>query len=143
VKPPFSDTETAHWSRDPSKLMAELGSGDRGLPSAEAAERLRRHGANSVEEQRPVTALRLLLRQFESPLVLILVFGALISMVLRDWVEASIILAIVLGSTLLGFAQEHRASAAVAARIASISACAVGSRSASVRLPARAIVSPS
>jgi Mg2+-importing ATPase len=95
--------------------MAELGSGDRGLPSAEAAERLRRHGANSVDEQRTVTALRLLLRQFESPLVLILVFGAVISMVVRDWVDASIILAIVLGSTLLGFAQEYRAGAAVAA----------------------------
>jgi Mg2+-importing ATPase len=95
--------------------MAGMGSSDRGLAAAEAAQRLRRYGPNSVEEQRPVTALRLLLRQFESPLVLILVFGALISMVLRDWVEASIILAIVLGSTLLGFAQEYRASAAVAA----------------------------
>jgi Mg2+-importing ATPase len=113
VKSPFSDT--AYWSRDPSELMAEMGSGDRGLTAAGAAQRLRQHGANAVEEQRRVTALRLLLRQFESPLVLILVFGALISMVLRDWVEASIILAIVLGSTLLGFAQEYRASAAVTA----------------------------
>jgi Mg2+-importing ATPase len=95
--------------------MVEMGTSARGLPSAEAADRLRRYGANSVEEQRRVTALRLLLRQFESPLVLILVFGASISMVLRDWVDASIILAIVLGSTLLGFAQEYRASAAVAA----------------------------
>jgi Mg2+-importing ATPase len=68
-----------------------------------------------MEDQPRLTALRLLLRQFESPLVLILVFGAVISMVLRDWVEASIILAIVLGSTVLGFAQEYRASAAVAA----------------------------
>ena len=41
-------------------------------------------------------------------------FGALISLVLRDWVEAAIILAIVAGSALLGFAQEFRASRAVA-----------------------------
>ena len=92
-----------------------MGSGDRGLAAAEAAQRLRQHGANTVEDQPRVTALRLLARQFESPLVLILVFGAVISMFLRDWVDASIILAIVLGSTLLGFAQEYHAGTAVAA----------------------------
>jgi Mg2+-importing ATPase len=105
----------AYWSRDTSELMSGLRASARGLASADAVERLRRYGANSVKDQPRITALRLLLRQFESPLVLILVFGAAISMVLKDWVEASIILAIVLGSTLLGFAQEYRASAAVAA----------------------------
>ena len=56
-----------------------------------------------------------LLRQFASPLVLILLFGAAVSMALRDWVNATIILAIVLGSALLGFLQEHRANRALAA----------------------------
>ncbi len=107
--------ETHYWSRDPSELMADLGTGAGGLSAAAAAEQLRRHGPNTVAGERRITAPRLLLRQFESPLVLILVFGALVSMMLRDWVDASIILAIVLGSTLLGFAQEYRASAAVAA----------------------------
>jgi Mg2+-importing ATPase len=112
----YSMPETpSYWSRDPSDLVSGLGSGSRGLASAEAAQRLRRHGTNTVEDQPRITALRLLLRQFESPLVLILVFGAVISMVLRDWVEAAIILAIVLGSTALGFAQEYRANTAVAA----------------------------
>jgi Mg2+-importing ATPase len=55
----------------------------------------------------------LLLRQFQSPLVLILAFAAAISLVLQQWVDAAIILAIVLGSSLLGFLQEYRASTAV------------------------------
>jgi Mg2+-importing ATPase len=55
-----------------------------------------------MEDARRLTALRLLLRQFESPLVLILVFGAVVSLALRQWVDAGIILTIVLGSTLLG-----------------------------------------
>ena len=58
--------------------------------------------------------MKLLARQFSSPLVLILVAGALLSAALRQWLDASIILAIVLGSAALGFWQEHRASAAVA-----------------------------
>jgi P-type Mg2+ transporter len=35
--------------------------------------------------------------------VLILIFGAAVSLALREWTDAGIILAIVLGSTLLGF----------------------------------------
>jgi Mg2+-importing ATPase len=106
--------EDAYWSRDAPSLFAALDTGGEGLSSAEAAERLARHGPNVVEEQREVTAFRLLLHQFASPLVLILVFGATISLFVRDWVDAAIILVIVLGSTLLGFTQEYRAGAAVA-----------------------------
>ena len=54
-----------------------------------------------------------MLRQVGSPLVLILLFGAAISLFLREWVDAGIILAVVLGSTLLGFYQEYRAATAV------------------------------
>jgi Mg2+-importing ATPase len=58
--------------------------------------------------------MKLLARQFSSPLVLILLAGALLSLVTRQWLDASIILAIVLGSAALGFWQERRASVAVA-----------------------------
>jgi magnesium-transporting ATPase (P-type) len=43
----------------------------------------------------------------------ILIFAAAVSLGLSEWVDAAIILAIVIGSTLLGFYQEYRASAAV------------------------------
>jgi Mg2+-importing ATPase len=86
-----------------------------GLSSAAAAEALRRYGPNAVEEGERVTALRLFARQLASPLVLILVFGAAISLALQDWFNSSIILAIVLGSALLGFFQEYRANRALAA----------------------------
>ncbi len=109
------DPHIAYWSQDAAQLMAELGSGPGGLSSAVAADRLRRRSALAIEAQGQQVAAGLLLRQFESPLVLILVFGAAISLIVRDWVDAAIILAIVLGSALLGFAQEYRASNAVAA----------------------------
>jgi Mg2+-importing ATPase len=103
-------TDIPYWSRDVAELSATLGSGSGGLSSEKAAEQLRQVGPNSVEDARRLSALRLLLRQFESPLVLILIFGAAISLALRQWVDAGIILTIVLGSTLLGFYQEYRAS---------------------------------
>src|SRR5882762_275837 len=107
------ETEAPYWSRDVVELGAALKSDLRGLSGESAAERLRVVGPNSVEDAGRLSAFRLLLRQFESPLVLILIFGAAISLVLREWTDAGIILAIVLGSTLLGFYQEYRASAAV------------------------------
>jgi P-type Mg2+ transporter len=106
--------DTPYWSQDAAAISAALGSGPGGLSSATAAVKLRQVGPNSVEEASHLSALRLLVRQFESPLVLILIFAAAVSLVLQQWVDSAIILAIVLGSTLLGFFQEYRASAAVA-----------------------------
>ena len=105
--------DTAYWSQDGAVLAATLQSGPGGLSAARAAASLAANGPNSVDDAQKASALRLLLRQFESPLALILVFAALLSFVLRQWVDASIILAIVLGSSLLSFTQEYRASAAV------------------------------
>jgi Mg2+-importing ATPase len=103
------------WSRPAADLATALGSGEDGLTSARAATVLAARGPNSVEDARPLTALRLLLSQFESPLVLILAFAAAVSLALQQWIDAAIILAIVAVSALLGFSQEHRASRAVAA----------------------------
>ena len=106
--------DAAYWSEEGARLLTRLGSSPHGLSSSEAAERLKRTGRNLIADEKSFNALGLLLRQFESPLVLILVFAALLSLALLEWVNATIILAIVLGSTLLGSAQEYRASAAVA-----------------------------
>ena len=107
--------EDAYWARESPELLAAFASHPEGLSSDEAARRLARHGPNAVEASRDVAAIRLLLRQFASPLVLILVFGAIISLFVRDWLDSALILVIVVGSALLGFVQEYRASAAVAA----------------------------
>ena len=104
---------TAYWSQDPAELCAELATPASGLTQTEAERRLEQFGPNRLAANETAGALRQLLRQYESPLVLILVFGAVISLIVRDWLDAIIILLIVLGSTLLGFIQEYRASDAI------------------------------
>lgn len=106
-------TEVPYWSRAASDLAASLGSGTGGLTSDRAAALLAHVGPNSVEDRSRLSALRLLVRQFESPLVLILAFAAMISLVLQQWMDAAIILTIVLGSSFLSFFQEYRASTAM------------------------------
>ncbi len=102
-----------YWATDTATLLAGLATTPQGLAKREAARRLQSHGANRVGGDSRVRPLRLLARQFESPLVLVLIFGAALSYVLQEWVDGSIIVAIVVSSALLGFYQEYAASTAL------------------------------
>lgn len=104
--------DAPYWSQDQTALAASLGSGPVGLTSDRAAAQLAFVGRNTIEDAAQQSALRLLLRQFESPLVLILAFAAAISLALQQWIDAGIILAIVIGSAMLSSFQEYRASTA-------------------------------
>ncbi|MCZ0963649.1 magnesium-translocating P-type ATPase [Paracoccus benzoatiresistens] len=115
ARPPTAPEHvTGYWSHSTTDVMASLGSSSGGLTAERAAAQLATVGPNSVQDAPRLSALRLLLRQFESPLALVLAFAASISLMLQQWVDAGIILAIILGSSLLSFFQEYRASSAVA-----------------------------
>jgi Mg2+-importing ATPase len=103
------------WSCSEATLLTALGSARSGLDTGSVAQRLSRYGYNHIADQDAASPLALLARQFANPLVLILVFGALVSAVLHEWIDAGIIVAIVVGSAILSFSQEYRASAAVTA----------------------------
>lgn len=101
-------------------IMVHPGSG-LGLTSAEAARRLASGGGSVTGRRRPGGGgWGLLLNQFRSPLVILLLVAMAISISLGDRVDAAIVLGAVLLSTLLGFWQEHRAADAVAALLALI-----------------------
>ena len=102
-----------YWNRTPEDLFATLQSSPQGLSGASAQERLNKFGHNELQGHKKSAPLLLLLGQFKSPLVLILVFAAIISVVTGEWIDASIILAIVIASAVLGFIQEYGASNAV------------------------------
>jgi len=103
----------AYWSLTPEQLFSSLGGSGAGLQQAEAEDRLGQYGLNTLKARRRASAWGLLLSQFKSPLVLILIFAATVSAFVREWTDAVIVLAVVLGSTLLGFVQEYRAGNAV------------------------------
>ncbi len=101
------------WSLPADQLLAALMVGRGGLSRREAGARLRQHGPAALADKPQTTALRLLARQFKNPLVLILVAASLISVFAGEWVDAAVVLAIVLGSTLLGLTQEYTAGNAI------------------------------
>jgi len=104
---------TTYWSSTPEQLVADLRSSMNGIGQAEAERRLLQYGPNALQSGGQSTLLGLFLNQFKSPLVLILVVAAIISLIAREWPDALIVLTVVLGSTTLGFVQEYRASDAI------------------------------
>jgi Mg2+-importing ATPase len=103
----------AYWSLPQSDLLADLGTGEKGLSTDTAQARLKQVGANVFRDESRWLGLRIFFGQFKSPLVLILVVAAAISIAVGEWREAIIITIIVLASSLLSFYQEYSASRAV------------------------------
>ena len=101
-----------YWSKSLSEVAQSTNSSLDGLSSSEAQTVLRRVGPNRILSKERVTPLRLLLSQFTSPIVIILIFATVVSAFLGDWVDAAIILLIVVGSALLSFYQEYNANSA-------------------------------
>ncbi len=101
------------WSAPLPQLLDTLGSSSQGLSPAEALARLERLGPNRLTAGPRSGDLNLLLRQFLSPIILILLGAALLSFALESFTDGAIILLIVLLSGLLGFWQERGAARAV------------------------------
>ena len=110
-----SDLGGAFWSLPAGETLKALGSEPTGLTPAEARLRLSRYGRNTLADHHGEQALAVLLRQFRSPLVLILIFAASVSAFVGEGQEAAIIGAIVLASCVLSFTQEYGASRATEA----------------------------
>src|SRR6266498_112445 len=101
------------WALPAAAVLGQLGCSDAGLPTGEVALRQARYGPNQLAPPRRGGALAQLARRFTDPVVLILLFAAVLAIVLKDLADALIILAIVVLSGLLGFWQEHRAGVAL------------------------------
>jgi Mg2+-importing ATPase len=101
------------WGIPIAELLARLGTTSEGLATTEAQKRLEIYGLNLLRAKKKSSVLAPLLNQFRSPIILILIFAALLSFFVQDATTAVIILAIILISGLLGFWQERGATNAV------------------------------
>ena len=106
------------WSLSTGALMQHLGARRAGLTAKEAKLRLQFYGPNRLRAARRTDVLTLLVAQFKSPLILILLGAVILSFFLNEPVDALIIIAIILLSGVLGFWQEKRAADAVKALLA-------------------------
>ena len=86
-----------------------------GLSSHQAEQRLHNYGLNEIREEKQISIFKLIISQFSSPLVWILVAALIISVYLGEMIDASIILAIIILNAIIGFTQEYKAEKAIEA----------------------------
>jgi Mg2+-importing ATPase len=98
------------WSKPLDSSIEILHSSPNGLSTESALDIMQRVGPNLIRTREKITPIGLLFNQFKSPIVLILMAATVVSAYLQDWIDASIIFMIVIGSAMLSFFQEFSAN---------------------------------
>jgi len=108
-------TLTDAHSRPAATCLAELDASPEGLTAQEAARRLAEHGPNRLPDVRSRGPVLRFLMQFHNVLIYVLLGAAIVTGALQHWIDTGVILAVVLANAVIGFIQEGKAEAAMAA----------------------------
>jgi Ca2+-transporting ATPase len=102
------------WHSTPAaQVLVLTRTGEQGLTAADAASRLVRDGPNELTLSKRTSLPRLFLRQFNSPLIYLLVVAAGVSLSLEHFVDAAFIGVVLLLNSLIGTVQEQKAAASL------------------------------
>src|SRR5215472_17315019 len=106
----------------------------KGLDAAEASRRLAKYGPNRLPEGKKQGPLMRFLLQFDNVLVYVLLAAGFVKLMIGLWLDAAIILAVVVINAILGFSQEGKAEKALDSIRNMLSAEARGIRGGETRL---------
>jgi Ca2+-transporting ATPase len=138
----LAGTET-HWHALDTEATARALETDAaaGLSALEVASRLARCGRNALPEERKQTLLGMFLSQFRDFLVLILVAATVVSLLMREWSDALVIIAILILNAALGVIQQRKAGRALEAlKKLAVPECEVIREGRTVRIGAEELV---
>ena len=88
---------------------------ERGLEPEEVESRLRQYGPNELTQEEKASAWEIFFAQFKNILIIILIVATILSALVGEYVDAGIILVIIVFCAVLGFVQEYRAEKALEA----------------------------
>jgi len=97
------------------ETLERLNSKHSGLAVQEAADRLKEYGPNELEKQKKTPPVIAFLQQFLSPLIYVLLAAVIISIAAAHYIDAGVIMAVLLVNAIIGYVQESRAEAAMEA----------------------------
>jgi len=128
-----------HWHNlSPEKVLQIQGSRRSGLTDAEAHQRLSQYGSNELKGKKSTPAILVFLQQFLSPLIYVLLVAVIVSAIARHFIDAGVIMAVLLLNAVIGLIQETRAEKAMQALMAMAAPKAMVRRNGKVvSLPAR------
>lgn len=103
------------WGQEIKTVAASLKTNlEKGLSEEEAVKRLTVFGANKFGRDEGPSLFSIFLRQFGSPLIVILLIASAATILIKEWADASVIILAVMVNVFLGFYQENKAERAIA-----------------------------
>ncbi|WP_052668463.1 cation-translocating P-type ATPase [Nitriliruptor alkaliphilus] len=110
------DESAPRHADEVERVVAELRTdATRGLTARDAAERLETHGRNELGGDEPLSLWRILLGQFTSPLIVILLVAFAVTIVIDEHTDAAVIAAVLVINATIGATQERKADRSVRA----------------------------
>ena len=101
--------ESMYYNEDVETVLKKLDSSESGLLLKEVDNRLKKDGKNILPHKNRPSWFELYLKEFQSPIELILVFTVIVSFAVGEIVDALVILFIILVDTIMGAFQENKA----------------------------------
>ncbi|MFO3666680.1 magnesium-translocating P-type ATPase [Anaerococcus kampingiae] len=109
------------WSYDKDYVLKSLDSSEAGLSSKQASDRIESYGKNVFKKRKSESQFMIFLSQFKSPITMILIFAAILSIFMKDYSDGIIILIIIMISSILSYLHESKAKDAVKKLLYSVS----------------------
>lgn len=97
------------WASSTDELFARLSTAACGLSSSEAEARLKRYGPNLIGDAERIKPLDILIHQFTSPLIYILLAAMLVTIAIAHYADSIVIGVVLAINAIIGFIQEYRA----------------------------------
>ncbi len=97
------------------EVFKKLSSSHEGLTESEAGIRLSTYGPNKLPEQEQISRLKILIHQFTSPLIYILLIASIVTFILREFIDTAVIISVVFLNAVIGYLQEYKAEQSVRA----------------------------
>lgn len=109
-----NEEKEQYWNISNQSLLNMLNTSNNGLSSSEADERLSKYGYNIITTPRKKhSSFSLFISQLKNPIIVIFIATVILTLILKEVEDASIILSIIVVSSFLGFWQEKNASDAI------------------------------
>lgn len=105
--------QRSFWALPIGEALDILETTRSGLSEAEVKERRNLFGVNELPRKLRLSALKIFFSQFKSPMLILLMTASGVTLFLKDWKDAGVILAAVAANIILGFYQENKAEAAL------------------------------
>lgn len=103
------------YQLDTKEIFKELSTSEKGLTGEEVLARLTRYGPNKLTAAEKISRLKIIIHQFKSPLIYILLIAAVVTYFLQEYIDTGVIMAVVLLNAVIGYFQEFKAEESIRA----------------------------